>query len=147
MSNIFFYGADKAANVQNKKPVKSLIAFLFQNENVELERVNYIFCSDEYLLKINQQFLQHNTFTDVITFPLSKKGESVYGEIYLSVDRIKENAKSFNAAYQKELLRVMVHGALHLCGYKDKTKSLQQQMRAKENYYLKQFEVSREANI
>lgn len=146
MNNIYLYGADKAADVKHKKAVKQLIRDLFSQENIELERLNYIFCSDEYLLKINKQFLSHSTLTDVITFPFSEKGRPVHGEVYLSVERIKENAKTFGVEYQNELLRVMIHGALHLCGYADKTRASKLEMTEKENYYLKQFNVPREAN-
>jgi rRNA maturation RNase YbeY len=95
---------------------------------------------------MNQQYLKHSTLTDVITFPFSTKDEPVSAEIYISIERIRENAKTYGIQYQNELLRVMIHGALHLCGYDDKKKSLQLQMRAKEDYYLNQFKVSREAN-
>ena len=146
MNNIFLYGADKAADIKHKKAVKQLISDLFAAEETQLDRLSYIFCSDEYLLKINRQFLNHSTLTDVITFPFSGKGKPVYGEVYLSVERIKENAKTFQVEYQNELLRVMIHGALHLCGYNDKTKASKLQMTEKENHYLKQFNVPREAN-
>jgi len=136
MNRIFFYGADKVADIKNKKIVKQLIVHLFKKENTGLERLNYIFCSDEYLLKINKQYLNHDTLTDIITFPLSEKRSPVYGEVYLSVERIKENAKTFNTEYQNEILRVIIHGALHLCGYQDKTKQEKMQMREKENHYL-----------
>lgn len=146
MNNINLYGADKAADIKHKKAVKQLIQAVFSEENTELDRLNYIFCSDEYLFKINKQFLNHSTLTDVITFPFSEKGKPVYGEVYLSVERIKENAKTFQVEYQNELLRVMIHGALHLCGYTDNTKSSKLEMTEKENYYLNQFNVPREAN-
>ena len=146
MNNIYLYGADKAADLKQKKAVKQLIQDLFSRENTRLERLNYIFCSDEYLLKMNKQFLNHSTLTDVITFPFSEDGKPVHGEVYLSVERIKENAKTFGVEYQNELLRVMIHGALHLCGYTDKTKALKLVMTEKENHYLKQFNVPREAN-
>jgi probable rRNA maturation factor len=146
MGKIFFFRADRADDIKDKGAFKEVLAFLFENENVRLQRLNYIFCSDEYLLNINQQYLKHSTLTDVITFPFSEKEEPVSAEIYISVERIKENAKTYEIQYQNELLRVMIHGALHLCGYDDKKKSLQLQMRAKEDYYLNQFKVSREAN-
>jgi probable rRNA maturation factor len=146
MGKIFFFKADKADGVKDKKSFKEVLIFLFEKENVGLKRLNYIFCSDKYLVKINNQYLKHNTLTDVITFPFSEKGEPVSAEIYISVERIKENAKTYGIQYQNELLRVMIHGALHLCGYNDKKKSLQLQMRGKEDYYLNQFKVSREAN-
>lgn len=146
MNKIYLHSADKAANIKHKALVKTLIVGLFKEEGAALEQLSYIFCSDAYLLQINQQFLRHDTLTDVITFPLSEVGDPVYGEVYLSTDRIEENAKTFHVEYQNELLRVMIHGALHLCGYTDKTKAQQSQMREKEDYYLKQFNVSREAN-
>lgn len=146
MNKIYLHSADKIANIKHKTFVKALIVELFKEEGTALEQLSYIFCSDTYLLQINQQFLNHNTLTDVITFSFSGKGEPVYGEVYLSVDRIKENAKTFEVEYQNELLRVMIHGALHLCGFTDKTKLQKAQMREREDYYLKQFNVSREAN-
>ena len=146
MGKIFFFRADKANGIKDKNAFKEVLTFLFENEKVGLKRLNYIFCSDEYLLKINQQYLMHNTLTDVITFPFSEKGKPVTAEIYVSVDRIKENAKTYGIQYQNELLRVMIHGALHLCGYDDKRKPLKLKMQAKEDYYLNQFNVSREAN-
>jgi probable rRNA maturation factor len=147
MSKVFFYSADKAADIKNRNLIKELIKFLFENEGIQLRRVNYIFCSDKYLLKMNKEFLDHDTLTDVITFSLLKKNEPVYGEVYLSAERIKENAKRFATQYQNELLRVIIHGALHLCGYLDKSKILKEQMRNKEDFYLQQFKVSREANF
>ena len=146
MNKIYIYGVDKLAVLDNKNLVKQTILLLFKEEDIELQRLNYIFCSDDYLLGINKQYLNHETLTDVITFPISGKGEPVYGEVYLSVDRIKENAKSFNVLYQHELLRVMLHGALHLCGYTDKTKASKTQMRTMEDRYLNRFNVSREAS-
>lgn len=146
MNKIYIYGADKLAIVENRKAVKELLLSLFSEEDTELDKINYIFCSDEYLHDINLKYLDHDTLTDVITFPLSEKGKPVYGEVYLSTDRIKENAKSFKVKYQNELLRVMIHGALHLCGYTDKTKASKMQMREREDYYLNKFNVSREAN-
>jgi probable rRNA maturation factor len=139
MNKVFIYSADKPVNLRNRQKVKQLIIFLFQNENVDLDRINYIFCSDEYLLPINKKYLNHSTLTDVITFSLSAIKEPVHGEVYLSVNRIAENAKSFRVTYQNELLRVMIHGALHLCGYTDKTNASTNEMRDKEDYYLKEI--------
>ncbi len=140
MKKIFFFNADKKILIKHKNASVHLICVLFKAEEVSIERINYIFCSDRYLLKINEKYLKHITLTDVITFALSKSGEPVFAEIYISIDRIKENAKTYKVKYQNELLRVMLHGALHLCGYKDKTKSDKQKMRAKEDYYLSQFQ-------
>jgi len=122
-----------------------LIRTLFEEQHTTLEKLSYIFCTDEYLLELNSKYLNHTTLTDVITFPLSEVDAPVIAEIYISIDRIKENAKKFNTQYQTELLRVMIHGALHLCGYGDKKASEKSKMREQENYYLEKFKVSREA--
>lgn len=145
MNKIYIYGADKLAVIENRKAVKTLLLGLFTEENTPLDKLSYIFCSDDYLLEINKKYLDHDTLTDVITFPFSTKGQPVFGEVYLSTERIKENAKTFKVKYQTELLRVMIHGALHLCGYTDKTKSSKMQMREREDHYLNKFNVSREA--
>jgi rRNA maturation RNase YbeY len=137
MEKIFLHRADVKIDLKNRTTVKQLIANLFKKEQVDLNRINYIFCSDDYLLKINRQYLDHDMLTDIITFPLSPTGEPVIAEIYVSIERIKENAKAYEVSYQNELLRVMIHGALHLCGYKDKQQSEQLQMRSKEDHYLK----------
>jgi rRNA maturation RNase YbeY len=97
------------------------------------------FCSDEYLLEINQNHLKHSFYTDVITFCLSDPTAPISGEVYLSTDRIKENAKAYKQRYQTELLRVMIHGALHLCGYKDNTITQKKEMHLKEEFYLKLY--------
>ena len=113
---------------------------LFQQEGVYIARIDYIFCSDEYLLQLNQRHLQHDTLTDIITFDLSERA-GVVGEIYISVERVKENATIHKTSFENELQRVVYHGALHLCGYKDKTPSQKAAMRAKEDKYLKMFHV------
>ena len=95
-----------------------------------------MFCSDEYLLRINRDYLQHDYYTDIITFDLSEPGGPVQGEIYISVDRVRDNAKELAVSIQKELHRVIFHGVLHLCGYTDKTKQDQARMRALEEKYL-----------
>jgi rRNA maturation RNase YbeY len=97
--------------------------------------IAYIFSNDEYVLQINQQFLQHDFYTDIITFDYSTK-EKIESEIYISIDRVKENAKELNTTFKKEICRVIVHGVLHLCGLKDKTKAQQNEMRAAENNAL-----------
>ncbi len=97
--------------------------------------INYIFCSDEYLHQINVKFLNHDTLTDIISFDYSV-GKKLQGDIYISIDRVKENALEFDVKFEDELARVMIHGVLHYCGYKDKTESEAQLMRSKEDYYL-----------
>ncbi len=98
--------------------------------------INYIFCSDNYLHKLNVEYLNHDTYTDIISFDYSV-GKELHGDIYISVDRVRENALTFNQSFNDELSRVMVHGVLHYCGYKDKTESEKTKMRSKEDHYLR----------
>lgn len=104
-------------------------------ENRKEGEINYIFCSDDYLVRLNIDFLDHDTLTDIISFDYSI-GKELHGDIYISVDRVKENASDFKVSFKEELSRVMIHGVLHYCGYKDKSKEEAEVMRSKENYYL-----------
>ncbi|MBS1744889.1 MAG: rRNA maturation RNase YbeY [Bacteroidetes bacterium] len=137
MNTVFFHNIGIKSNLKQSNLVKKKIKSIFDKEKTTLNRVDYIFCSDKYLLDINRQFLQHDEFTDTITFTLSEKQQPIIGEIYISIERIKENAKIYNVPYQNELLRVMIHSALHLCGYEDNSKSRKKMMHERENYYLK----------
>jgi probable rRNA maturation factor len=123
-----------------RKRTKEVISNLFKQEGKVLKTLNYIFCSDDYLLKINQDYLQHDTLTDIITFDLSGSPDAIEGEIYISVDRVKDNAHSYNVPFLEELHRVMFHGALHLCGYKDKKSEEKTEMKRKENFYLLKYQ-------
>lgn len=116
--------------------LKQFILSVFRKEGKKTGGLNYVFCSDEFLLQINREYLQHDYYTDIITFDLSDPGGPVRGEIYISVDRVRENAKDLGTTLRKELLRVIFHGALHLCGYKDKTRQEQARMRDLEEKYL-----------
>ncbi len=109
-------------------------------KGVTSAELTYIFCSDEFLLEMNQSYLDHDTFTDIITFDLSESKKAIEGEIYISVERVKENAKIFKTTYQNELHRVIFHGVLHLCGFKDKKEKDQQIMRENEDYCLEQYQ-------
>lgn len=122
-------------NLKNKTALKSWIAFIIQKEKKELGEINYVFMSDEDLIKTNIEFLDHHTYTDIITFDYCE-GELINSDIFISVDRVKENAKTFNTSFENELHRVMIHGVLHLCGYKDKSKKDAELMRKKENNSL-----------
>lgn len=124
------------AALRHRTLVKEVLKGLFKKEKKRLDTLTYIFCSDEYLLQINQQYLNHNYYTDIITFDLSENNSQVTGEVYISIDRVRENARLFKTGFQKELLRVIFHGALHLCGYKDKSKDDQAVMRKAEDKYL-----------
>lgn len=113
--------------------------FIFQRlheEGKRVEAINYIFCTDEYLLNLNREHLQHNTYTDIITFDLSDKGAPLLSDIYISVDRVRENARSFSTSFISEFHRVIFHGALHLVGYKDKSKAESILMRRMEEKWL-----------
>jgi len=143
MPTVLFSYADVRATFFHKTQLKCFIPEIFKMENILLEKLQYVFCSDQYLLRINKQFLQHDNLTDIITFDLSESLSTkvgCIGEIYISVDRVKENAKDLGIVFQEEIQRVIFHGALHLCGYKDKKKSEIEKMRYKENVYLRLFE-------
>jgi probable rRNA maturation factor len=129
-------------NLKNKAALKSWIKSIAQKEKKETGNLNYTFTSDEGLLKINVQYLNHNTYTDIITFDYSE-GKIISGDIFISIDRIRENAEKFEVSFEEELHRVMIHGVLHLCGYKDKTKTDSDLMRKKENAALRVFKLSR----
>lgn len=122
--------------LSNRKTLKAFIPTLFKKEKKRLAEISYIFCSDEYLLEINKQHLQHDFYTDIITFGLSGPGQPVTAEVYISIDRVKDNARQFKVPFKQELHRVIFHGALHLCGYKDKKKQEQAGMRGMEDKYL-----------
>jgi len=139
MASVKFNYADRKLTISNKSKLKSFILSLFKKENIALSELNYIFCSDEYLLQINKDHLNHDYYTDIITFSLEEKGEPVIGEIYISIDRIKDNALSQNTPLLNETLRVMFHGCLHLCGYLDKKPKDIKIIRKKEDYYINQY--------
>ena len=120
--------------------LKRFLVALFKRERKALAELQYIFCSDAYLLEINRQFLHHDFYTDIITFDLSEKGQPTSGEIYISVDRVRDNAQNFDSSLKKELQRVIFHGALHLCGFKDKTPKEELEMRKMEEKYLALYE-------
>lgn len=139
MSKISFHSL-KATPLKNKTTLKQFLQQLFEQENKALHRLTYIFCDDDYLLEINKNHLQHDYYTDIITFDLSEnEEEGTIGELYLSIDRIRDNAKQMNQPLERELHRVIFHGALHLCGYKDKTEKEEERMRQMEDKYLNQY--------
>ena len=139
MKKIQFHFLDRNPTLKDRTKLKWFIENLFEKEKQGLGNLSYIFCSDEHLLKVNIEFLKHDFYTDVITFDLSSTGADTEGEVYLSVDRIKDNAKQLGVPFKEELHRVIFHGALHLCGYKDKSKTHQAQMREAENKYLELY--------
>jgi probable rRNA maturation factor len=132
---VYFHYTQKVAFFQKKKKLKSFIEFLFKKEETILKELHCIFCSDSFLVKMNKKYLNHDSYTDILTFDLSESHGSV-GEIYISIDRLKKNAKKFRCSYSDELFRLIFHGSLHLCGYKDKTKREKKMMSEKEDLYL-----------
>lgn len=126
-------------DLPNSTKITDWILSTIETEKNKLSSLNFIFCDDSYLHKINVDYLDHDTLTDVITFPYTEAGTPIQGDIYISLDRIKENATKFDVTFSKELARVMIHGVLHLCGYGDKSSIEEKIMREKENFYLKKL--------
>lgn len=136
MPSINFFEEDILFKLKNKTKVKQWIKSTIEIEGYSLKELNYIFCSDQYLLQINQQYLDHDTFTDIVTFDNSEKKGVIEGDIFISIDRIRENAIKFNSGEVNELHRVIIHGALHLLGYQDKKAESKKIMTGKEDHYL-----------
>jgi probable rRNA maturation factor len=134
---IHLFEEDINIKIKNKLAIKNWLKSTVELEKKKLGELNYIFCSDEYLLEMNVSYLNHDTLTDIITFDNSETEGLIVGDIFISIDRVQENATTFEVEFTDELHRVMVHGALHLLGYKDKKKAEKEKMREKENYYLK----------
>ena len=137
-SKIYFYYQTKF-NLGERTRLKKFIASIFRMEKKPLVRLNYIFCNDRQLLKINQQYLGHDFYTDIISFGLTEGTEPVEGEVYISIDRVRENAANLQIGFREELLRVIFHGALHLCGYRDKNRQEIKRMRNAEDLYLSKY--------
>lgn len=135
---ISFQNQSISFKLKDKTKLKLWIKSIVDKEKHVLGTLNYIFCSDDELLEINIKHLNHNTFTDIITFDYTE-AKKISSDIFISVDRVIENSKKFDTSFQNELHRVMIHGVLHLCGYKDKTKPDAELMRKKENWALKLF--------
>lgn len=132
---IMFNDIDLKTNFKNRTEIRTWIAKSIKKEGYKLGELSFNFCSDEELLKINVEHLNHDFYTDIITFELNEE-DVIIGDIYISIDRVKDNAKQQGTTYTNELMRVLIHGVLHLCGYKDKTKKDAALMREKEDYYL-----------
>ena len=132
---------EEAISLQNRSNLKAFLTKLSKKEQHSIISLSYVFCSDDYLLGINRNFLQHDYFTDIITFDLAglDSDNGIHGEIYISVDRVRDNAREYNTTITHELHRVIFHGLLHLCGYKDKSKGEQLKMRSKEDHYLQLY--------
>lgn len=136
---IQFHFVDVKFSFPQRIATKEMVQELIKREGSLIEHINYIFCADEYLLNLNREYLEHDTLTDIITFHYHLIGAPIYSDIYISWDRIQENAAQFHTTKRRELHRVIFHGALHLCGYKDKSKKDKKLMREKEDFYLNLF--------
>lgn len=133
---VHFFSEDISYTLKQKASVRAWIKSTIVDEGHKLGELNFIFCSDIYLLSINQKYLKHNTYTDIITFDNSENKKEIAGDIFISLDRIRENALNFKVKEEDELQRVMIHGTLHLLGYKDKGKAARALMTEKEDLYL-----------
>jgi probable rRNA maturation factor len=131
-----FFEEDISYKLKNKAAVKKWITDTVRAEGFILKELSYIFCSDIYLLQVNRQFLNHNYFTDIITFDNSAGDGLIVGDIFISIERVRENAAKFNMPLLDELHRVIIHGVLHLVGYNDKTPADKEKMTLKEDFYL-----------
>ena len=134
MIQFFYENLPETVNSAYKIWLQEIIS----SEDKKLGEINYIFCDDEYLLKVNQDYLQHDYYTDIITFDYVK-GKTISGEIFVSLQRISDNASTLSKDFEEELRRVLAHGILHLSGYKDKTEEEEQLMRSKEDFYLSKY--------
>lgn len=135
LGSIHFHSEETDFTPLRSEELKKWIGESILAEKKEIGELNFIFCTDEYLLVINQDYLQHDTYTDVITFDYVEK-ETISGDIFISIERIEENAQAEEKTFEEELHRVMIHGVLHLMGYKDKTPADARKIRAKEDFYL-----------
>ena len=134
--SVQFFFLQQNISLAQRANLKIFIKSIFKKEKKKLEILTYIFCSDEYLLQINMASLQHDYYTDIITFDLSDSPQQITGEIYISTDRVRDNAATLGVNIKEELHRVIFHGALHLCGYNDKTPKDAKEMRAAEDRCL-----------
>jgi probable rRNA maturation factor len=136
MGAVRFFSEVPGFKLNNQRKTAEWIKKVLLMEEKTLSSINVIFCSDAYLSEINQQYLKHDTYTDIITFDLSLTQDAIEGEIYISIDRVKENAQAFGSDFDTELCRVIIHGVLHLSGYNDKTSREKSAMRKKEDASL-----------
>ena len=138
-SKVYFFFINRSFTLKNRNSLKKFITGIFKKEEKRLCQICYIFCSDADILKLNKKYLSHNYYTDILTFDLSENKKEISAEVYISIDRIKDNAQKEKVLFQIELYRVLFHGALHLCGYNDNSPKEIYKMRKREDYYLSPF--------
>ena len=136
---INFFCEDIEFKVPQSRNTKTWLKSIAANEGFELNQLNYLFCSDEHILSINRQYLEHDFYTDIITFDNSEDEKVIEGDIFISIERVQENAKNLNQIFEVEFRRVLAHGVLHLCSYNDTDDSQEEMMRSKEDFYLSSF--------
>lgn len=136
---IIFFNEDIKFKFQGKNNFKAWLKKVADKEGLKIKDLNYIFCSDEYLHKINVDYLDHDTLTDIITFDNSEDENTIEGDIFVSIERVKENSQTLNTIFDEEIKRVIVHGLLHLCGYDDHSIEEKTEMRRLENKYISIF--------
>lgn len=139
------FNYETSFKLTNEIQIATWISEVILSENKKEGEINYVFCDDNYLLNLNNQYLNHDTLTDIISFDYSV-GNELHGDIFISVERVEENAVDFSVGFEEELKRVLVHGILHYCGYKDKTEEQEKEMRQKENEKIKMFHVEQNPN-
>jgi len=138
LQKVRFFFERKGFTLEQRSGLKMFLESMFKKEGVKLSSINFIFSSDKRLLEINKQYLRHDYFTDIITFELSAGGP-VEAEVYISIDRVRDNSKKLGVSFKSELHRVIFHGVLHLCGYKDNTVDAKLLMRNKEEHFLEYY--------
>jgi len=131
-----FFSENKNFKISNKKEIRTLLKEICKKENKKISFINCVFCSDNRLLEINKKYLNNTSLTDVVTFDFTTNKKTIEGDVYISIDRVKENAKKYKQSFKTELLRIIIHGLLHLIGFSDKTKEEKNTMTLKENEYL-----------
>jgi len=136
LPNIYFFHEEIRFNLKDKRKIRQWIVKAAENEDYTIGILNFIFTSDSILLTLNSEYLRHSTLTDIITFDMSEKQGEISGDIFISVDRARENSKEYRVTLSSEIHRLIIHGVLHLIGYKDKTKNEKEMMREKEEFYL-----------
>ncbi|MEX1240384.1 MAG: rRNA maturation RNase YbeY [Cyclobacteriaceae bacterium] len=141
MADVEFFNQDTTFKLPRPRKTKQWIRDVVSGEKKQLAHLNYIFCTDEYLLSINRQYLKHETLTDIITFDNSEEGGVIEGDIFISIERVRANASGLKTDFDEELHRVLIHGVLHLSGYSDKSTRDKSRMRKKEDAYLSLREI------
>jgi len=138
---ISFFAEDIDFELAHQEEVAAWLSETIETHDKELVEITYIFCSDSYLHQINMDYLNHDTYTDIITFDNSESEDKIESDIFVSIDRVKENAQTFEVSFERELHRVMIHGVLHLLGFKDKTDAQSEEMRRQEDTWLEKLEL------